>query len=137
MSDFMAGVPMGQSHRQLVELLARALDALYSSARKTLGDVTLAAIVDRVFYTAAERHAFLSRLTLLGSTVSCAALLDDPEPPDEQVTRAGLQFVLAEFLTVLGNLTAEILTPAFQGELAKLVETPAVAPGQKDTHDKT
>jgi hypothetical protein len=33
---------------------------------------------------------------------------------------AGLRFVLIEFLTVLGNLTAEILTRALHAELAKV-----------------
>ena len=112
----------GRSQRQLVDLLELALNALYASARKTLGEVTLGAIVDRVLYNAAERHAFLAKLTFEASTISCKKLLEQTHPPDEASTKDGLRFVIAEFLTVLGNLTAEILTPAFHAELSKLEE---------------
>ena len=114
----------GRSQRQLVELLELALNELYRTARKTLGDVTLAAIVDRVLFTAAGRHAFLGKLTFEASTISCEKLLESTHPPDEASTKDGLRFVIAEFLTVLGNLTAEILTPAFHAELSKLEELP-------------
>ena len=33
----------------------------------------------------------------------------------------GIRFVLVEFLTVLGNLTAEILTPELHSELSNVV----------------
>jgi hypothetical protein len=33
---------------------------------------------------------------------------------------AAIRYVLVEFLTVLGNLTAEVLTPALHAELSKL-----------------
>jgi hypothetical protein len=93
----------GRSSHQLVELLELALNALHKSARKMLGEVTLAAIIDRVLYNAAER-------------------LEQSRPPDEAATRDGLRFVIIELLTVLGNLTAEILTPALHKELSQLEE---------------
>ncbi|HEX8953608.1 MAG TPA: hypothetical protein VF945_17245 [Polyangia bacterium] len=121
---WMERVTAGRSQRQLVELLELALNALYASARTTLGDVTLAAIVDRILFTAARRHAFLAKLTFEAPTISCKKLLEQLEPPDEASTKDGLRFVIAEFLTVLGNLTAEILTPTFHAELSKLEKLP-------------
>ncbi len=41
--------------------------------------------------------------------------------------RAAVRFVLVEFLSVLGVLTAEILTPALHAELARLADKPARA----------
>ena len=42
----------------------------------------------------------------------------------------GIPFVLVDFLTVLGNLTADILTPVLHAELSK------VAPGKSRLHRK-
>ena len=110
----------GCSPRQLIELLDLALNRLYTSAGKVLGEVTLAAIVDRVLFKASERHSVLANVTLEGSTISCKKLLALAEPPDEDALKDGLRFAMTELLTVLGNLTAEILTPGFHDELSKI-----------------
>jgi hypothetical protein len=123
---------VGRSPHQLLELLERALNALCASAQKTLGEVTLTAIVDRVLHEAAERHPFLARLTFESSRVSHTELLEQTTLPPEASTRDGLQFVLAEFLTVLGNLTAEILTPAFHTALSKVADASQVPGEAKD-----
>jgi len=117
---WMSQAVAGYSARQLIELLERALNALCEAAKKTLGEVTLTAIVDRVLYNAVERHPYLENLTFESSQVSCKKLLEMANLPDETTVREGLRFVLVEFLTVLGNLTAEILTPVFHAELEKL-----------------
>lgn len=118
-ATWMERVATGRSRPQLVELLDLAFNALCASARKTLGEVTLAAIVDRVLYNAAERHPFLADVTFEDSTIRCGKLLQQTDPPDETATKDGLRFAVTEFLTVLGNLTAQILTPTFYAELSK------------------
>jgi hypothetical protein len=118
----------GRNQPQLVHLLERALNALYASARKVLGEVTLAAIVDRVLFTAAERHAFLADLRFESSSISAKKLLERSPAPDESALRDAMRFVLIEMLTVLGNLTAELLTPAFYSELSSLEELVPLVP---------
>lgn len=104
---------------QLVESFDAAFAALWDRAHQTLGDITLAAIVDRILYTAAERYPVLAALhqdakgVRWGDPVAAFAI------GPEQLAQA-IQFVLVEFLTVLGNLTADILTPPLHAELAKL-----------------
>ena len=81
---------------------------------------TLTAICERVLYTAAEQHPFVSLLQVDASGPQCEPLhqgLPDVEP--DQLA-SGLRLVLVDFLTVLGNLTAEILTPALHAELSKV-----------------
>jgi hypothetical protein len=117
---WMSQTAAGRSARQLIELLDRALNALSGVAKTTLGEVTLTAIVDRVLYNAVERHPYLEDLKFESSRVTSKKLLERATLPDEATVRDGLRFVLVEFLTVLGNLTAEILTPAFHAELEKL-----------------
>jgi hypothetical protein len=46
----------------------------------------------------------------------------------------GMRFVLVEFLTVLGNLTADVLTPALQAELSKVTLEGRRGPGDKESH---
>jgi len=97
-----------------------ALNALWRRALATLGEITLGAILDRVLYVASERHPLLSPLSV-GTTGVC---LDDIRPiVAEGPTRAlqdACRFVLIELLTVIGNVTAEILTPALHAKLSSV-----------------
>jgi hypothetical protein len=103
---------------QLVTLFERALGALWRRAEVTLGEVTLTAIVDRVLYTASETHPFLSTLKVekAGTVVDGFLRLGAHHPNLLEAVR----LVLVEFLTVLGHLTDEILTPALHAELSKV-----------------
>ena len=118
---------------RLVSLFQRAMDALWQRAENTLGEVTLAAIVDRVLYTASEQHSFLSMLKVDDSGVSFDGLREQGAVPRDVDLAGVVSFVLAELLTVLGNLTDEILTPALHGELARItLEEPATTERDDD-----
>ncbi len=113
----------------LVELLERGLDALWKRAVQPLGEITLTAIAGRVLYTAAERYPSLVGLSILPTGIRCQALRERAaEVPREELLHA-IRFVLIELLTVLGNLTANILTPALHAELWK-VTAPARGQGK-------
>jgi hypothetical protein len=113
-------IAKGLPPAQLVALFERALDALWQRTRLTLGEVTLTAIVDRVLYTASEKYPFLSALKIEGTGIrfdefrQLGPVLHDRHLPDV------VRFVLVELLTVLGNLTDEILTPALHAQLSKV-----------------
>jgi hypothetical protein len=121
---------------RLISLFDRAMDALWQRAVTTLGEVTLAAIVDRVLYTASEQHRFLSTLKVVETGVSFDVLRKEGAVPRDVDLAGVVSFVLAEFLTVLGNLTDQILTPALHGELASITleepGTPATAERDDD-----
>jgi len=108
------------SRPALVDAFDEAFTALWRRARQTLGDVTLTAILDRVLHTAAERHAAFSKVKITASGLDCRALRGRARAPAEADLREGMRFMLCEFLSVLGKLTAEILTPSLHEELAKL-----------------
>ena len=105
----------------LLQLFEAALGALWARTTTTLGEVTLTAIADRVLYNASEKFPLFSSLKVdptggfqfrelrarIGS-VRASELSD------------AVRFVLVEFLTVLGNLTAEILTPELHSELSNV-----------------
>jgi hypothetical protein len=95
---------------ELLELLQRALVALWQSAKVTLGEVTLTAIVDRVLSTASEHHPFVSITKVDGATIGFE-IRQSGDIQNVSRLREVVRFVLVEFLTVLGNLTDEIITP--------------------------
>jgi hypothetical protein len=107
---------------RLVGDFAAAFDALWKRAKLTLGDVTLAAIVDRVLYTAVERLPAFStvRLTPNGE-IDVHGLRERLSSVPNSELRDGIRFVLVELLTVIGNLTAEILSPELHAELSRIV----------------
>jgi hypothetical protein len=115
------GLPPQQAFRAF----ERAFNALWLRAHRTLGDVTLMAIADRVLHNAAEQFSMLGALKVEASGLRGEALHTHADSVDTAQLVEGLRFVLVEFLTVLGNLTADILTPALHAELAKLPARPA------------
>ncbi len=94
-----------------------AFSALWRRASLTLGDVTVIAIVDRVFTVAAEQFPALASVEVDVSGVRFDGLPAPGGAADQASIEVALRFVLVEFLTVLGNLTAEILSPALHAEL--------------------
>jgi hypothetical protein len=98
---------------------------MWVRAHQTLGNVTLSAIVDRVLYVAAEKYPILAALELTESGIHCQGLHQRAGMLDRGELAEGVRFVMVEFLTVLGNLTAEILTPALHAALSKVAPEPA------------
>src|SRR5688572_28311115 len=118
---WLAATTPGASLEELIGLLERALNALWKRTTVTLGEVTLTAIVDRVLYNATEKFSFFSRVSLEPSAgFRCEGLREDKDALERSALIAGACFVLVEFLTVLGNLTADILTPELHEALASV-----------------
>jgi hypothetical protein len=127
---WLEGACKGAPPAQLVTLFERALAALWRRAEVTLGEVTLTAIVDRVLYTASETHPFLSTLKIEKAGISFDVFR---EQGAQQANLGGaVRLVLVEFLTVLGHLTDEILTPALHAELSKVALLGPSATGGND-----
>ena len=112
----------GAEPADLVDLFRAAIETLWGRAVTTLGSVTLIAIAERVLSTAAGRYSFLAAV--------------NPRPTGDvrwkqqlrerltQVPRAdlieGLRFAFIELLTVIGRLTAEILSPDLHAALLEV-----------------
>jgi len=91
--------------------------ALWRRSRLTLGEVTLTAIVDRVLHVAGTRFPVLEPLELDEGALRWR-VPPAPQLPHDRLAEA-IGFVLVELLTVLGNLTAEIVTRALHAEIAR------------------
>jgi hypothetical protein len=91
---------------------------MWSRAELPLGEVALAAIADRVLCTASERFPLLSPISVDATAVRFEALREHADELDGRALAAGIQFLLVEFLTVVGHLTAEVLTPGLHARLS-------------------
>jgi hypothetical protein len=92
--------------------------------------VTLTAIVDRVLYTASETHPFLSTLKIEAAGISFDGFRE--QGAQHANLHEAVRLVLVEFLTVIGHLTDEILTPALHAELSKVALRGRSATGGDD-----
>lgn len=115
-----------RSVASLIQAFEDTFAALWQRSHLTLGEVTLTAIVERVIHTATEHYPLLTSVEVGATGLSCESLRSQAGLRQDQVS-AAIRFVLVEFLTVLGNLTAQILTPALHAELlkARTIEDPA------------
>ncbi|MBN1239082.1 MAG: hypothetical protein JXB36_11305 [Gammaproteobacteria bacterium] len=115
-------VDRGQPADALLSAFDRGFKALWRRTSQTLADVTLVAITERVLYAAAERYPFIGLLDVDETGLRSQALHKRVGQLKREELDEGIRFVLIEFLTILGNLTAEILTPALHSELSKTAQ---------------
>jgi hypothetical protein len=108
-----------------VDLFRAAVEALWQRAVTTLGAVTLTAIAERVLVTATERYGFLSVINPRpnGDLRWKQALRERLMAVSQPDLVEALRFGMIELLTVIGRLTAEILSPELHAVLAEI--TPA------------
>lgn len=114
-----AGLAAKLPRAQLLEVFERALAAVWSQSRVTLGEITLRAIANRVLKTQKERFPWLAPLRAEASGISLAELREVNGGPSDHELAAALRALLVDLLSVIGNLTSEILTPELHGALAK------------------
>ena len=115
-----AGRVAGTGNERVLQTFETAFAVVWRRANQTLGDITLTAITERVLYHSAALHPLL-----VGVHVDASGLrTDDLRTRVAAVPRAELvaavRFVLVELLTVVGDLTGEILSAALHDELSKV-----------------
>jgi hypothetical protein len=112
------------SPQVLLQLFEAALSALWTRTKTTLGEVTLTAIAERVLYNTSEQFPLFSSLKVEPTGgIPFRELREQLSSGHGSELTKGIRFALVEFLTVLGNLTAEILTPELHAELSNVSPT--------------
>jgi hypothetical protein len=111
----------GLSPEALLRLFETAFGALWARTKITLGEVTLTAIAERVLHSASEKFPLFSSLEVeAAGGIQSRDLRERITSMHDSELLNGIRFVLVEFLTVLGKLTAEILTPELHSELSRV-----------------
>lgn len=117
----------GLSSTDVLAAWERAFGALWQRTQRTLGEVTLGAILDRVLRKAAKRYPLLSALHAVTSGVSCKELATQAGEVPRDDLMESLRYVLVEFLTIIGNLTAGIMNDPLHSALAEQTRELAAA----------
>jgi len=105
----------------LLDLLDAALAAIWARTSTTLGVVTLSAVADRVLHNAGESYPPFDAVKLESTgQIQARELRRTIDSLEHRKVLRAVRGVLVEFLTVLSNLTADILTRELQAELLAL-----------------
>lgn len=121
----------GLSPEALLRLFEAALGALWIRTKTTLGEVTLTAIAERVLHNASEKYSLLWSLKVEPTGgIQCRELRERIGSVQPAELEEAIRFVLVELLTVLGNLTAEILTPELHLEINNVALPGAIRVGK-------
>lgn len=107
---------------QKVILLEKAVHVIEQRALMTLSRITLEVILDRVLQQSNEKFPVLSEVKLINQQLSFQGLINTSSHKPEELIEA-LRFFLIEFITVLGRITADILTAPLHKELLKVTWT--------------
>ena len=110
----------GLRSEQLLQLSEMAMAALWKRAYLTLGEITLVAITDRVLSTTAEKFPPFKSLKVTPMGIDWRELREQHEVLGKRKLAEGIRFLMAEFMMVVANLTAEVLRPALHTELLKV-----------------
>ena len=114
---WLATIVSNPSSSELIELFDRALRNLWERSVRTLGVVTLRAIVERILVTTAQSHPLLSELWVDADGLHVDLLYRSKAVSTPEL-RAAIRATLIEQLTVTGELTGEILSPALHAALS-------------------
>ena len=122
----------GLATADLLILFERAVDAIWREASLTLGTVTLSAIVDRVIVTGTDSHPLLHSLTLTPTGIGFVDLRRKATNASQAPLRAAMAFFLVELLTIIGSLTAGILSADLHAALGRIkAPDPTVGRGKR------
>lgn len=104
----------------LLLMFEGAWSSLCRRAESAVGQVVLESISELVLSKSVEQHRFLSPLKLEGNGVSSKLISKSAGAMEKRELQEGLCFMLAELLTVIGDLTDQVLTPGLYDELSRI-----------------
>jgi len=111
----------GLRNEQLMQLYASAFGAIERRCSATLSSITINVVIDRVLHLGAKKYPFFSLLTIEPSGLNFKRLIQKNENYKSEELRNGLNYFLAEFLTVIGHITSEVLSESLHKELREVI----------------
>jgi hypothetical protein len=108
------------SAQETVSIYSTAILAIRQRSLATLSSVTLTVVEDRALHQSLEKYPFLSEIKLLADGIN----FDDLHKASGRIRvpelKEAMRHFLIEFLTVLGNITADVLTAPLHRELTQV-----------------
>lgn len=110
----------GLRNEQLIQLYGSAFGAIERRCLATLSSVTINVVIDRVLHLGSKKYSFFSLVTIEPSGLSLKGLMQKNENYKTEELRDGLTYLLLEFLTVIGNITSDVLNESLHKELMEV-----------------
>ncbi len=123
-------VSKGRRGPDLIASLERAFAALWQRAGVTLGEITLTAVTERVLFDAAATFPAFVAVSVDGGGMHWEPARAHLLSMTDDELRAAARSVLVAWLTVLGNLTSDLMTPALHAALADVALETSTRPGR-------
>lgn len=105
---------------QLVQVYTSAFQSIETCCLATLSRVTVNVVIDRVLHIGSEKFPILSLLTIEPSGLSLKALILNIKNYKTEELKNALSYLLVEFLTVISNITSDVLTASLHKELMEV-----------------
>lgn len=112
----------------LLRLFEKAFHVLEQRSLATLSSVTVLVVIDRALHESQLKFPVLEKLIITPEGIKFSALVSSAAANDQ--LREALSALLIELLNVLGNITADILTPALHSELLTVTANSIAKPDE-------
>lgn len=103
--------------QDLVTLYALAFHVLCERTLATLSSITVQVVIERVLHEGATHFEVLANVRTQEDGFNFSGLIENHKNYSAADIRSALQNLLSELLSVIGNITAEILTKSLHAEL--------------------
>jgi hypothetical protein len=109
---WLAEATAGLSPEQVLDLAEEALNRLWRRVNLSIGVLTLQAILDRAIFVSADLWPPIGRIRVDATGVHCRDLRQDADAETAATMIAGFRGLFITLLTILSDLTADMLTTA-------------------------
>jgi hypothetical protein len=113
----------------LPQLYAKAIQAIHRRSLANLSGITMLVVLDRAIHEVAERHPSLLEIKAGSEAVDFGNFFRRNEIGSAQLS-AALRDLLIAVLTVIGNITADVLTKPLHDELMTVTTERTLVPAQ-------
>lgn len=116
----------GPGPEQVIKIYGSAILAVEQRCLDTLSSVTVQVVLDRVLHEGLENYSLLSTITIGPKGLNLSGLNHKNENYKLEEITESLRYLLIEFLTVIGNITSEVLTTPLHKELMEVTHESAL-----------
>ena len=111
---------------QLLQVYGSAFQAIEKCCSATLSRVTINVVIDRVLHLGSEKFPILSLVEIDHSGLCLKGLTQNIKNYKTEELKKALTYLIVEFLTVIGNITSDVLTASLHKELMEVTSESAL-----------
>ena len=123
---------VGLNHADQAQVFASAILALENRILLTLSSITWKAILERALFQSSERYPLLSEIKIETHGISIVGILPNLQSEQTNQLIDSFRFFIIEIITIVGNLTAEVLSEPLYRVLSKIVAEGKVSTDRGD-----